>query len=52
MNSIKDMVSGGKVVRFIYFRQSELWYATECGFDSQSPSLIQELLLSYQRTKP
>ena len=32
MNSLKDMVSGGKVVKFEYYRKGELWYSTECGF--------------------
>ena len=33
MNTIKDMVSEGKKVRFIYWRANELWYTTECGFE-------------------
>lgn len=32
MNSLKDMVSGGKIVKFEYYRKGELWYSTECGF--------------------
>ncbi len=32
MNTLKDMVSGGKSVEFQYYRKGELWYSTECGF--------------------
>lgn len=35
--SIKDMVSGGKKVRFMFYRQKELWYVTECGFEFPVP---------------
>ena len=35
--NIKDMVSGGKKVRFLAYRQKELWYTTECGFDFPVP---------------
>lgn len=37
MNSIKDMVKDGKKVKFIHYRQSELWYVTECGFEFPVP---------------
>lgn len=37
MNSIKDMVAGGNKVRFIHYRQNELWYTTECGFEFPVP---------------
>ena len=29
---IKNMVSGGRKVRFRSYRERELWYETECGF--------------------
>lgn len=29
---IKDHVSGGKKVKFLYYRQQELWYETELGY--------------------
>ena len=35
--SIKDMVSGGKKVYFMFYRQKELWYATECSFEFPVP---------------
>ena len=35
--NIKDMVSGGKKVRFLAYRQKELWYTTECGFEFPVP---------------
>ncbi len=31
-HNIKEMVSGGKLVNFQYYRKGELWYKTECGF--------------------
>lgn len=37
MNSIKDMVKDGKKVQFKFYRQKELWYATECGFEFPVP---------------
>lgn len=37
MNSIKDMVAGGKKVTFAHYRQKELWYVTECGFEFPVP---------------
>lgn len=37
MNSIKDMVAGGKKVTFVHYRQNELWYTTECGFEFPVP---------------
>lgn len=30
--SVKDMVKGGKRVRFKHYRTGNLWYETECGF--------------------
>ena len=32
MNNIKDMVKD-KNVTFVYYRENELWYVTECGFE-------------------
>ncbi len=37
MNSIKDMVKDGKKVVFIRFKEGELWYRTECGFEFPVP---------------
>ena len=36
MNSVKDMVKN-KQVTFLYFREGELWYTTECGFEFPVP---------------
>ena len=35
--SIKDMVRDGKKVKFLLYRQKELWYSTECGFEFPVP---------------
>lgn len=35
--TLKDMVKDNKKVRFSYFRGSELWYRTECGFEFPVP---------------
>jgi hypothetical protein len=35
--SIKDMVNAGKKVKFLLYRQGELWYTTECGFEFPVP---------------
>lgn len=32
MNSIKEMVSGNKKVKFQFYRAGHLYYQTECGF--------------------
>ena len=37
MNSIKDMVRDGKKTTFMFYRQKELWYKTECGFEFPVP---------------
>jgi len=29
---LKEMVSGGKKVRFVFYRKGELWYEAESGF--------------------
>lgn len=34
---IKSMVAGGKRVKFLFYRQKELWYVTECGFEFPVP---------------
>lgn len=36
--NIKEMVRGGKKVRFVRFRKDELIYATECGFEFPVPT--------------
>jgi hypothetical protein len=35
--NIKDMVAGGKKVKFLHYRQHNLWYSTECGFEFPVP---------------
>ena len=35
-NSIKSMVKD-KTVKFLYYREHELWYTTECGFEFPVP---------------
>lgn len=37
MYNVKEMVSGGKKVRFVRFRKGELIYTTECGFEFPVP---------------
>lgn len=37
MSTIKDMVKDNKVVRFTHFKENELWYETECGFQFPVP---------------
>ena len=37
MNSIKDMVKD-KQVTFLYYREGELWYTSECGFEFPVPT--------------
>jgi hypothetical protein len=34
---IKDMVRDSKKVTFEFYRQKELWYKTECGFEFPVP---------------
>lgn len=34
---IKDMVKDNKKVRFSFYRNGELWYNTECGFEFPVP---------------
>lgn len=37
MLTIKEMVSGGKKVKFQFYRAKELWYVTEDGFEFPVP---------------
>lgn len=37
MNSLKEMVSGGKMVNFTHYHDGNLWYTTECGFEFPVP---------------
>lgn len=37
MRSLKDMVKDGQKVTFRFYRDSQLWYATECGFEFPVP---------------
>jgi len=36
--NLKDMVSGNKLVRFSFYREGQLWYKTECGFEFPVPT--------------
>ena len=35
--NIKEIVSDGKKVKFLFYKQKELWYTTENGFDFPVP---------------
>ena len=35
--SIKEMVRDGKKVKLLLYKQKELWYTTECGFEFPVP---------------
>lgn len=37
MRTLRQMVENGQKVRFQYYRDRELWYATECGFEFPIP---------------
>lgn len=37
MNSLKDMVNNNQRVFFRFYRDSNLWYTTECGFEFPVP---------------
>lgn len=37
MSTLKDMVAGGRMVSFTHYRQNELWYVTETGFEFPVP---------------
>ena len=36
MNTIKEMVKN-KQVSYLFYREKELWYTTECGFEFPVP---------------
>jgi len=36
MTSIKEMIKG-KTVQFLFYKENELWYITECGFKFPVP---------------
>ncbi len=35
--TIKEMVQNNQMVRFRFYRDGRLWYATECGFEFPVP---------------
>ena len=37
MKTLKEMVEPGKQVKFMYYREGELWYTTDDGFDFPVP---------------
>ena len=37
MKSLREMVSGNNKVTFVCFKDSELWYVTDCGFNFPVP---------------
>ena len=37
MKDIKSMVTGDKKVTFEFYRDQQLWYKTECGFEFPIP---------------
>jgi hypothetical protein len=37
VRTLKEMVRDEQAVRFRYYRDKELWYATECGFEFPVP---------------
>ncbi|MBM4296697.1 MAG: hypothetical protein FJ143_03050 [Deltaproteobacteria bacterium] len=37
MNSLKDMVKDNRKVRFAFYRDHQLFYRTECGFEFPVP---------------
>lgn len=37
MRTLKEMVNNGQKVRFLYYRDRELWYSTACGFEFPVP---------------
>lgn len=39
MYNLKEMVNENKKVRFLFYRQNELWYTTETGFEFPVPIL-------------
>ena len=37
MYNLKEMVTDNKKVRFLFYRENELWYTTETGFEFPVP---------------
>jgi len=37
MRTLKEMVKDNQKVRFRFYRDGQLWYATECGFEFPVP---------------
>lgn len=37
MRTLKEMVGKGQTVRFRFYRDRELWYVTNCGFEFPVP---------------
>ncbi len=38
MRTLKEMVNNNQKVRFAFYRDGTLWYATECGFQFPVPT--------------
>jgi len=36
--SLKEMINNNQKVRFRFYRDGQLWYATECGFEFPVPT--------------
>jgi len=37
MHTLKDMVNNNQKVKFLFYREKELWYTTETGFEFPVP---------------
>lgn len=37
MRTLKEMVQHGQTVTFVHYREGELWYRTNCGFEFPVP---------------
>ena len=37
MRTLKEMVNNDQQVTFLFYRESQLWYTTECGFEFPVP---------------
>lgn len=37
MSELKEMVNNDKKVHFKFYRDGQLWYSTECGFEFPVP---------------
>lgn len=37
MRTLKEMVVNNQRVHFVFYRDNQLWYATECGFEFPVP---------------